>query len=125
MSAWVRHCCVGLTLLLAAPLANAADTTGLDLTIQVIGAEEPVSERAHRIAVPGQSVPGGGVLSSGAAGAEGRSAEKISVAPVIDGLQSGIQGILQNPIQGTLDTVDGVTGGLLETLGLTPKPAEQ
>ena len=118
-----RMSCVALGSLACAlvmPAAVAADTSGLDLTIQVIGAQDPVSEGAHRIPVPGvlsgSTVDG---LLSGAA----KSGSQAPAPPLAD-LQQGLEGVLQNPVQGTVNTVESLTGGILGTLGLTPKPEQ-
>lgn len=115
---------LALSLGMAGP-SMAADTSGLDLTIQVLGAEEPVSDQAHRIPLPGMANSGGtaGTLLGGKT-ADGKSGQAISVAPVVEGLQEGVNGILQNPVQGTVNTVEGVTGGLLDTLGLGARPQQ-
>ena len=114
-----RGALVALLLSTVPVLVQAADTSGLDLTIQVIGEQDPVSERAHRIPVPG-IVSGGGLLSGNA----GEGAARPAQAPIVDNLQQTVDGVLQNPVQGTLNTVESLTGGVLGTLGLGPKPEQ-
>lgn len=103
---------IGLVACVAiAPRLMAADVSGLDLTIEVIGAQEAVGSHANRIQLPG-------VIGGAAAGAAPAVGAK-GVAPLLD-----IEGVVQGPLKGTLNTVDSLATGVLGALGLGPRPQE-
>jgi hypothetical protein len=82
---------LGGVLSLLVPVAEAADASGLDVTIEVLGRDDRVDERiVNRIQVPGV----GGDLSR-------------PLAP-----RQSLGGTLGNTVSGVTDLVDGVVDGV-------------